>query len=43
MIDPDQPLLGQVWNMDHETYLKVIDSPHWLFVDSPRMFQIDFL
>ena len=28
--------------MDHETYLKVIDSPHWLFVNSPRMFETTF-
>ena len=42
MIDPDKALLPQIWNMDHETYLKVIDSPHWLFVNSPRMFETDF-
>lgn len=29
--------------MDHETYLKVINSPHWLFVNSPKMFELDFL
>ena len=34
--------MPQVWDMDHETYLKVIDSPHWLFVNSPRMFEMDF-
>jgi hypothetical protein len=42
MINPDQALLPQVWNMDHQTYLKIIDSPHWLFVNSPRMFETDF-
>lgn len=42
MISPDRALLPQVWDMDHQTYLKVIDSPHWLFVNSPRMFQTDF-
>lgn len=42
MISPDIALLPQVWDMDHETYLKVIDSPHWLFVNSPRMFETDF-
>lgn len=38
MINPDQALLPQIWNMDHQTYLKIIDSPSWLFVNSPRMF-----
>lgn len=42
MIDPDVALMPQIWNMDHESYLKVIDSPHWLFVNSPRMFESDF-
>lgn len=42
MIDPDQALMPQIWKMDHETYLKVIDSPHWLFVNSPRMFESSF-
>lgn len=42
MINPDRALLPQIWNMDHDTYLKVIDSPHWLFVNSPRMFEMDF-
>lgn len=42
LINPDQPLLPQIWNMDHQSYLKIIDSPSWLFVNSPRMFQTDF-
>lgn len=42
MIDPNKALMPQVWNMDHQTYLKIIDSPHWLFVNSPRMFETDF-
>lgn len=42
MINPDEALMPQIWRMDHETYLKVIDSPHWLFVNSPRMFQSSF-
>ena len=35
--------MTQVWDMDHQTYLKVMDSPHWLFVNSPKMFETDFL
>ena len=42
VIDPDVALMPQIWNLDHQTYLKVIDSPHWLFVNSPRMFESDF-
>jgi 4-hydroxysphinganine ceramide fatty acyl 2-hydroxylase len=42
IINPDQPLLPQIWNLDHESYLKVINSPHWLFVPSPRMFEWSF-
>lgn len=38
MINPNQALLPQIWNLDHQSYLKLIDSPHWLFVNSPRMF-----
>lgn len=34
--------MDQVWDMDHETYLKIVESPHWLFVPSPRMFESDF-
>jgi 4-hydroxysphinganine ceramide fatty acyl 2-hydroxylase len=41
-INPDKPLMDQVWDMDHETYLKIVESPHWLFVPSPRMFESDF-
>lgn len=43
MIDPDKALMPQVWNMNHEEYLKVINSPHWLFVNSPRMFESDLI
>ena len=42
IIDPDTPLLPQIWNLNHEDYLTVINSPHWLFVPSPRMFETDF-
>jgi 4-hydroxysphinganine ceramide fatty acyl 2-hydroxylase len=42
IIDPEKPLLAQIWDLDHESYMKVINSPHWLFVPSPRMFQTDF-
>jgi len=38
IINPEQPLLPQIWDIDHEGYMKVINSPHWLFVPSPRMF-----
>lgn len=38
IIDPEKPLLQQIWNVDHDSYMKVINSPHWLFVPSPRMF-----
>lgn len=42
LIDPEQPLMRQVWDLTHEQYLKIVDSPHWLFVPSPRMFETDF-
>ena len=42
LIDPEKPIVKQIWNMDYESYLKVIDSPHWLFVESPRMFESNF-
>ena len=42
IIDPDLPLMPQIWKLDHDDYLKVVDSPHWLFVPSPRMFETDF-
>ena len=42
LINPDQPLVQQIWNMDYESYLRVVDSPHWLFVNSPRMFESNF-
>jgi hypothetical protein len=38
IIDPEKALLPQIWDLDHEAYMKVINSPHWLFVPSPRMF-----
>jgi cytochrome b involved in lipid metabolism len=38
-INPDRPLMEQIWSMDHETYLHVVESPHWLFVPSPPMFE----
>lgn len=24
LIDPDRPLMSQIWNMDHKTYLNVV-------------------
>ena len=41
-IDPNKALMDQVWEMDHKTYLYIVESPHWLFVPSPRMFESDF-
>ncbi len=43
IIKPDEPLMRQIWDLDHTTYLKIVDSPHWLFVPSPRMFETDFM
>lgn len=38
LIKPDRAFMPQIWELDHETYMKVVNSPHWLFVPSPRMF-----
>jgi hypothetical protein len=43
IIDPSQPFMKQIWNLDHDNYLKVVNSPHWLFEPSPRMFETDFM
>jgi hypothetical protein len=43
VIDPSKPLMQQVWNISHEQYLELVNSPHWLFVDSPRMFEADWM
>lgn len=43
VIDPEKPLMGQIWNIDHQQYLELVNSPHWLFVDSPRMFHYDIM
>ena len=43
IIRPDEPLLPQIWDLDEQSYMKIINSPHWLFVPSPRMFQSDFV
>ena len=32
MVNVNEPLGPQIWRMDHETYLKLTNSPHWLFV-----------
>ena len=42
LIDPDKPLLSQIWTLNHQQYLEVVASPHWLFVPSPRMFESNF-
>ena len=39
VIDPTKALMPQIWDMDHDSYLKLVESPHWLFVESPRMFE----
>jgi hypothetical protein len=38
IIDPTLPFMPQIWDLDKDSYMKVINSPHWLFVPSPRMF-----
>ena len=43
MIQLDKPLMSQIWDLNHEEYLKVVKSPHWLFVESPRFFETDFM
>ena len=43
LISPDQPLMTQVWKLSHQDYLDVVNSPHWLFCPSPRMFESSFL
>lgn len=43
IIHPDKPLLPQIWDLDEQSYMKIINSPHWLFVPSPRMFESDFI
>ena len=43
MINPDKSLALQIWNANYETYLKIINSPHWLFTDSPRLFDNPYL
>ena len=43
IISPDEAILPQIWRLNHSQYMDVINSPHWLFVPSPRMFQTGFL
>lgn len=38
LIEPDKALMPQIWDISKEDYLELINSPHWLFVPSPRMF-----
>ena len=42
IITPELPLMTQVWELNHEQYLSVVDSPYWLFCPSPRMFKSSF-
>ena len=42
-LDYSQPLMPQIWNMPHEQYMRIINLPHWMFVESPRMFQTNFM
>lgn len=43
LVDPNQALLSQLWNLTHEQYLTLIHSPQWLLEPSPRMFASNFL
>ena len=43
LLDPRKPLAKQIWNLKHEDYVKVVESPHWMFVPSPRLFENDIL
>lgn len=43
LIDVEKPLMGQIWNISHPQYLELVNSPAWLFVDSPRMFETNLL
>jgi 4-hydroxysphinganine ceramide fatty acyl 2-hydroxylase len=42
LIDPSKALMDQIWDMNHEDYMKVVENPHWLFVPSPPMFDSKF-
>jgi 4-hydroxysphinganine ceramide fatty acyl 2-hydroxylase len=39
----ERGFMAQIWGLDHEQYMHVVYSPHWLFVPSPRMFDSNFL
>ena len=41
VVDPDKPLGPQIWDCNHSAYLKLVNSPHWLFVESPRLYESD--
>jgi cytochrome b involved in lipid metabolism len=43
LVDLDKPLSPQIWNADQAAYMKLINSPHWLFVESPRLFEANWL
>ena len=38
IITPERAFMPQIWSLSREEYMNVINSPHWLFVPSPRMF-----
>lgn len=42
LITPELPLMTQVWELNHQQYLEVVESPYWLFCPSPRMFKSSF-
>lgn len=42
-LDYEQPLMPQIWRMSHDQYIKIINYPHWLFIESPRMFESGFV
>jgi hypothetical protein len=43
VIDPTKPLMKQVWSLNYQQYLDLVNSSHWLFVESPRMFEYNLL
>ena len=43
VITPERGFMGQIWALSQEEYMRVVHSPHWLFVPSPRMFDSPFL
>jgi hypothetical protein len=42
LLDPAKPLAHQIWGLSQEKYREVVNSPHWFFVPSPRLFESEF-